>query len=173
MKKITVIGLGYVGLSLSVFLGTKANVIGIDSNSEKIKSLRKGTPYFYEKDLDSYLKKAIKNGLKFEQEITENVLDRDFVFITVGTPISNNGTIDLSNIKKVAQIIAEKIKHGKTCPSLIIKSTVIPGTTLDVVKPILEKNGLREGKNFELLTNPEFLMTVAPPFVSTLGKGLP
>jgi len=157
VKKITVIGLGYVGLSLSVFLGTKANVIGVDSNSKKIESLRRGIPYFYEQGLDNYLKKAIKNGLEFDQKITEKILDRDFIFITVGTPISDNGTIDLNNIKKVAQTIAGKIKHGKTRPSIIIKSTVIPGTTLDVVKPILEKKGLKEGRDFELLTNPEFL----------------
>lgn len=157
MKKITVIGLGYVGLSLSVFLGTKADVIGIDSNNEKIKSLRKGIPYFYEHDLDYYLKKSIKNGLLLSQEITRDVLDRDFIFITVGTPINDKGTIDLTNIKKVTQTIAENIKHLKTRPSIIIKSTVIPGTTLGIVKPILEKNGLREGINFDLLTNPEFL----------------
>lgn len=157
MKKVTVIGLGYVGLSLSVFLGTKSNVIGIDSSNEKIKTLRKGIPYFYEQDLEDYLRKAMRNGLQFSQEITKESLDRDFIFITVGTPISESGNIDLNNIKKVAQIIAENIKDVKTRPSIIIKSTVIPGTTLDVVKPILEKNGLRDGVHFDLLTNPEFL----------------
>ena len=157
MKKITVIGLGYVGLSLSVFLGTKANVIGIDSNVNKIKSLRKGIPYFFESDLESYLKKSIKRGLKFNQEFTKDSFDSDFIFVTVGTPISNRGNIDLSNIRKVSQVIAKNIKHVKTRPSIIIKSTVIPGTTLNVVKPILEKNGLREGIDFDLLTNPEFL----------------
>lgn len=157
MTKVAVIGLGYVGLSLSVFLGTKADVVGIDSNSEKIKSLRKGVPYFYEQDLGLYLKRSMQNGLIFSQEITKESLDRDFVFVTVGTPIDKKGKIDLSNIKKVAQIIAKNLKSVRTRPSIIIKSTVIPGTTLDVVKPILEKNGLKEGIHFDLLTNPEFL----------------
>jgi len=155
--KITVIGLGYVGLSLSVFLGTKANVIGIDSSSEKIKSLRKGIPYFYEKDLELYLRRSMEKGLIFSQEITKESLDRDFIFITVGTPIDDKGKIDLSNIKKVVQTIAKNLKNVKTCPSVIVKSTVIPGTTLDVIKPILEKNDLKEKVHFDLLTNPEFL----------------
>jgi len=156
-KKITIIGLGYVGLSLAAFLGNYVKVIGIDSNKEKLRIIKKGESYFHEPKINYYLKKAIKNGTTFTDKITSEIASSDFVFITVGTPIGKNGKIDLSNIKSVSKSIAKNMINLKNNPSIIIKSTVIPGTTMEVVKPILEKNNLKESINFDLLTNPEFL----------------
>jgi UDPglucose 6-dehydrogenase len=156
-RKIAIIGMGYVGLSLAAFLGNKVKVLGIDSNKEKIRTLEKGESYFYEPKISYYLKKAIKNGLTFTNQITNEVVSSDFVFITVGTPIDKYGKIDLSNIKSVSTSIAKNMTDLKNNPSIIIKSTVIPGTTMHVVKPILEKNNLKESVDFDLLTNPEFL----------------
>lgn len=156
-RKIAIIGMGYVGLSLAAFLGNKVKVLGIDSNKEKIRTLKKGVSYFYEPKISYYLKKAIKNGLTFTNQITNEVVSSDFVFITVGTPIDKYGKIDLSNIKSVSTSIAKNMTDLKNNPSIIIKSTVIPGTTMHVVKPILEKNNLKESVDFDLLTNPEFL----------------
>ena len=157
MNKVAIIGLGYVGLSLAVFLGSKVPVIGVDSNVEKIKTLRKGSSYFFEQKLDYYLKKSIKNGLNLEQNITDKVLSSDFIFITVGTPINEKNKIDLKNMKDVIQAISENLPNVKKHTSIIIKSTVIPGTTDQVIKPILEKYDLKESIDFDLLTNPEFL----------------
>lgn len=157
MSKVTIIGLGYVGLSLAAFLGNKVSVIGVDSNMEKIKTLRKGNSYFFEPKLEYYLKKSIKNGLDFEQDITNKVLSSDFIFITVGTPINDKNEINLKNMKNVIQRISENLSNVKKHPSIIIKSTVIPGTTDQVIKPILEKYDLKESIDFDLLTNPEFL----------------
>ena len=157
MSKVTIIGLGYVGLSLAVFLGTKVSVIGVDSNIEKIRALRKGSPYFYESKLEYYLKKSINNGLNLEHNITDKVLSSDFIFVTVGTPINEKNKIDLKNIKDVIQSISENLSKVKKHPSIIIKSTVIPGTTDKVIKPILEKYDLKESIDFDLLSNPEFL----------------
>jgi UDPglucose 6-dehydrogenase len=156
-KKITIIGLGYVGLSLAAFLGNYVKVIGIDSNKEKLRIIKKGESYFHEPKINYYLKKSIKNGTTFTDKITSEIASSDFVFITVGTPIGKNGKIDLSNIKSVSKSIAKNMINLKNNPSIIIKSTVIPGTTMEVVKPILEKNNLKESINFDLLTNPEFL----------------
>ena len=156
-KKITIIGLGYVGLSLAAFLGNYVKVIGIDSNKEKLRTIKKGKSYFHEPKINYYLKKAIKNGTTFTDKITNEIASSDFVFITVGTPIGKNGKIDLSNIKSVSKSIAKNMINLKNNPSIIIKSTVIPGTTMEVVKPILEKNNLKESIDFDLLTNPEFL----------------
>ena len=156
-RKIAIIGLGYVGLSLAAFLGNQVQVIGVDSNKEKIRTLEKGTSYFYEPKISYYLKRAIKNGLTFTDQITKEVVSSDFVFITVGTPIDKYGKIDLSNIKSVSTSIAKNMTNLQNNPSIIIKSTVIPGTTMHVVKPILEKNNLKESIDFGLLTNPEFL----------------
>ncbi len=157
MNKVTIIGLGYVGLSLAAFLGTKINVVGVDSNAEKIRSLAKGSSYFYEPKLEYYLKKSIKKGLKFEYSVTDKVLSSDFIFVTVGTPIDEKNKIDLKNIRNVIQMISENLSNVKNHPSIVIKSTVIPGTTDQVIKPILEKHDLKESIDFDLLTNPEFL----------------
>ena len=156
-RKIAIIGLGYVGLSLAAFLGNQVQVIGVDSNKEKIRTLEKGTSYFYEPKISYYLKRAIKKGLTFTDQITKEVVSSDFIFITVGTPIDKYGKIDLSNIKSVSTSIAKNMTNLQNNPSIIIKSTVIPGTTMHVVKPILEKNNLKESIDFGLLTNPEFL----------------
>ena len=156
MNKVTIIGLGYVGLSLAAFLGTKTNVVGVDSNSERISILERGKSYFYEPKLEYYLKKSMNKGLKFEHEVSSNTLSSDFVFVTVGTPI-NNDKIDLRNIKNVIQKISELLSNVKQCPSIVIKSTVIPGTTDQIIKPILSEYGLKEYIDFNLLTNPEFL----------------
>ena len=156
-QKIAIIGMGYVGLSLASFLGNQIKVTGVDSNNEKITILEKGKSYFHEPKINYYLKRAIKNGMTFTDNISDEIISNDFIFITVGTPIDKYGKIDLNNIKSVTKSLAKHMKNLKNNPSIVIKSTVIPGTTMQIVKPILEKNGLKESKDFDLLTNPEFL----------------
>lgn len=156
-KKVAIIGMGYVGLSLAAFLGNKVRVIGVDANKNKINSLLSGIPPFYEPKLEYHLKRAIKNGLRFADQINKEIVSSDFVFITVGTPTDSNGKIDLTNMKSALASIAEHMTNLQNKPSIIIKSTVVPGTTMRVIKQILEKNGLRESVDFDLLTNPEFL----------------
>lgn len=149
--------MGYVGLSLAAFLGNKVRAIGVDANKNKINSLLSGIPPFYEPKLEYHLKRAIKNGLRFADQINKEIVSSDFVFITVGTPTDSNGKIDLTNMKSALASIAEHMTNLQNKPSIIIKSTVVPGTTMRVIKQILEKNGLRESVDFDLLTNPEFL----------------
>jgi len=156
-KKVAIIGMGYVGLSLAAFLGNKVRAIGVDANKNKINSLLSGIPPFYEPKLEYHLKRAIKNGLRFADQINKEIVSSDFVFITVGTPTDSNGKIDLTNMKSALASIAEHMTNLQNKPSIIIKSTVVPGTTMRVIKQILEKNGLRESVDFDLLTNPEFL----------------
>lgn len=156
-KRVAVIGLGYVGLSLAAFLGNQTRVVGVDSNRDKIRSLSKGILPFYEPKLEHYLKKAIKNGLTFTNQINRETVSNDFIFVTVGTPIDKKGKIDLSNIKSVSASISKNLTNLKNKPSIVIKSTVVPGTTMQVVKPILEESKQRESAGFDLLTNPEFL----------------
>jgi UDPglucose 6-dehydrogenase len=156
-KKVAIIGMGYVGLSLAAFLGNKVRVIGVDANKNKINSLLSGIPPFYEPRLEYYLKRAIKKGLRFADQINKEIVSSDFVFITVGTPTDSSGKIDLTNMKSALASISEHMTNLQNKPSIIIKSTVVPGTTMRVIKPILEKNSLRESVDFDLLTNPEFL----------------
>jgi len=156
MIRVTIIGLGFVGLSFASFLGSKSvSVIGVDSNKKKIKCLREGLPDFYEPKLEYYLKKGIKNII-FTSKIDETTLQSDFIFITVGTPLNKLNEINLEFIKSVIHSISKKLKYNKTKPTIIVKSTVVPGT-LNFIKKLLEKYKNKEGIDFELLSNPEFL----------------
>jgi len=174
--KIGIIGLGFVGLSLSSVLASKGyDVIGIDTDNEKCSKIINGVSPFFEPGLE----KVLQNGLKKKLKIENNFLlinSCDFIFVTVGTPQKANGSIDLSKIKKAISTIAENLLKNNKKPIIIIKSTVIPGTTTKVVLPILEKkSNKKNGKDFGLISNPEFLqesnaiMDTEFPHVVVLG----
>ena len=156
--KLGVVGLGFVGLSLASVLAAKGyDVIGIDVDIEKCKKIRNGVSPFFEPDLE----KNLREGLKKKLTITNGFSSTkycDMIFVTVGTPQKSDGSIELSMIKKAVTKIGEKMKINKKNPTIIIKSTVIPGTVQNVILPILEKkSGKKSGKDFGLISNPEFL----------------
>ena len=156
--KIAVIGLGFVGLTLSsVFASKGITTLGIDLDKEKCSKIIKGIPTFFEPDLKKTLKKALKKNLLITDKIS-SINNCDFIFITVGTPQKKNGEIDLSFIKAVVKNVGKIIPKNKKNPIILIKSTVIPGTMKNVILPILEKNSKKKaGKDFGLISNPEFL----------------
>ena len=156
--KIAVIGLGFVGLTLSSVLASKGiTTVGIDLDKEKCSKIAKGTPTFFEPGLKKTLKKALKKNLLITDKVS-SINNCDFIFITVGTPQKKNGEIDLSFIKTVVKNVGKIIPKNKKKPIILIKSTVIPGTMKDVILPILEKNSKKKaGKDFGLISNPEFL----------------
>jgi len=157
--KIGIIGLGFVGLSFASVLGSKKySVIGVDSDSQKVNKILTGKAPFYEPKLDNTLKNALKNNLKIITEINPVVTKCKLIFIAVGTPQRKDGSIDLTMIKKVGKEIGKNLAETKNVPTIIIKSTVIPETTIKTILPILEKeSGKKVGKGFGLITNPEFL----------------
>ena len=156
--KIAVIGLGFVGLTLSSVLASKGiTTLGIDLDKEKCSKIVKGIPTFFEPELKKTLKKALKKNLLITDKVS-SINNCDFIFITVGTPQKKNGEIDLSFIKTVVKKVGKIIPKNKKKPIILIKSTVIPGTMKDVILPILEKNSKKKaGKDFGLISNPEFL----------------
>ena len=156
--KIAVIGLGFVGLTLSSVLASKGfTTLGIDLDKEKCSKIVKGIPTFFEPELKKTLKKALKKNLLITDKVS-SINNCDFIFITVGTPQKKNGEIDLSFIKTVVKNVGKIIPKNKKKPIILIKSTVIPGTMKDVILPILEKNSKKKaGKDFGLISNPEFL----------------
>jgi len=156
--KIAVIGLGFVGLSLtSVLASKKFNVIGIDVDKEKCRKISNGISPFFEPELEKTLKKGLKNKLHIESDISA-VLDCDLIFVTVGTPQNKTGGIELSIIKKAMTSLGKNIRNSKKEHIILIKSTVVPGTIKDVILPILENNSKKKaGKDFGLISNPEFL----------------
>ena len=156
--KIAVIGLGFVGLSLSSVLASKGyDIIGIDIDEQKCNKISNGIPPFFEPELE----KTLQNGLKKKLKISTNfslISNCDFIFVTVGTPQNANGSIDLSIIKKAISSIGENISKNNKKPIIFIKSTVIPGTIKKIILPILEKKSNKKvGKEFGLISNPEFL----------------
>lgn len=151
--KISIIGLGFVGLSLAVTNAKEGfDTIGIESNKEKLKNLKLGKADFFEPKLNAYLKESVsKNKITFTENLNQ-ILKTDITFITVGTPSTKEGKIDLSALKKVVSELYKILKNKPKNHLIVIKSTVVPTTTLQVIVPILKKL-----KNVGVVVNPEFL----------------
>jgi len=157
--KVGIIGLGFVGLSLASVLGSKNySTLGFDSDKEKLFNIKNGKPPFYEPQLEETLNLALRKGLEITDSVLAIVENCQIIFVTVGTPQSDDGSINLSMIKSVVGEIGKYLRNTKNKPIIVIKSTVVPGTALDVLLPILiRKSRKKIGKNFGLITNPEFL----------------
>ena len=156
--KIGIVGLGFVGLSLTSVLSSKGyDVIGIDIDKEKCKKISDGISPFFEPELEKLLRSGLKKKLKIANDFLL-IKICDFIFVTVGTPQNANGSINLSIIKKAISKIGENLEKNKKKPIILVKSTVIPGTMKKNILPILEKKSKKKaGKDFGLISNPEFL----------------
>jgi len=157
---ISIVGTGYVGLSTAVGFATKGcKVIALTHNQEKAELINKGIPPFYEHGLKESLQKVVGNGyLKCTLNREEAILNTDVTFIATATPSQPNGSINLQHIKNSSREVAEILNKKDAYHLVVVKSTVIPGTTLNIVKPILEKHSNKKcGTNFGLCMNPEFL----------------
>lgn len=156
--KIAIIGTGYVGLVTGISLARLGHsVICIDSNKDMLSLIKSGKSPFYEPDINKYLKKAINSRLfNTSENLEEAVLASDITIITVGTPTVNN-KIDLSAIKKVSEQIGEALQKAKKYHIVVVKSTVLPGVTEEVIKPIIEEYSGKLAGEFGLCASPEFL----------------
>ena len=158
--RISVIGMGYVGLCTAIAFASRGySVIASETDIEKVDKISRGIPPFHEPGLKEALAEVLKNGLLKCIASTENaVLNTDITFITVGTPSMLDGSIDLRYIKSSAREIGSVLSDKDSYHLVVVKSTVIPGTTENVIKPILEESsGKKCGIDFGLCVNPEFL----------------
>ena len=157
--KIGIIGLGFVGLSLGSVLGFKGiSTIGVEIDKEKFLKISSGKLPFYEPKLEKILKKALKKNLTLSTEISSVISTCNMIFVTVGTPQKGDGSIDLSIIKSVSKKIGMLLAKTSNKPIIIIKSTVTPESTIKTIIPLIENySGKKVGKDFEIITNPEFL----------------
>ena len=156
--QIGIIGLGFVGLSFASVLGSKGYpVIGVDTNPEKIKMISNNKAPFFEPKLDLFLKNSLSKSLIISTNTKDTLKKSDIIFLTIGTPKSKDGYIDLSMLKKAAKDIGNSLKNITQKPIIVIKSTVIPGTTDEIQKIIEKTSGKKNGNGFSILTNPEFL----------------
>ena len=156
---ITIIGTGYVGLVSGVCLASRGhNVTCVDINLEIVEKLNKGEVTIYEKDLKSLLKKTLlENKFRATTDLGQALQSASIVIIAVGTPSLDNGLIDLSYIKKVSQTLGRYIGSTNRFITVIVKSTVIPGTTDGLVREEIEKFSSKKIGQFGLGMNPEFL----------------
>ena len=156
--KISIIGTGYVGLVSGVCLASKGHkVICVDLKQEITNNLSLGIPHIHENDLKSLLDNVIKRGLfKASNNLNYALDNSDIVLLAVGTPCEN-GKIDLSQVETVSKQIGNYIKNNSKFLSVIVKSTVVPGTTDSFVKDIIENESGKKLGDFGLGMNPEFL----------------
>ncbi len=152
--KICTIGLGYVGLPTAVFFAHRGfEVVGVDVKQAKIETINKGISPLRELDLDIKLKNAVDEGkLKASSDTVVCVDSSDLVLITVPTPVTEAHEPDLSYVVSASKEIAKGLKKGQL---VILESTVYPGVTEEVVKPLLEESGLKAGPDFGLAYCPE------------------
>ncbi len=156
---VSIVGLGYVGLcTAATFAAKRFKTLGIDIDTERVDKIQAGKAPFHEPQLDNLLKTAVKTKrLEVTNRISE-ASSTDTTFITVGTPSQPDGSIDLTQVKNAAQELGTALHNKNTYHLVIVKSTVIPGTTNSTVKPALETaSGKITGPDLGLCTNPEFL----------------
>jgi UDPglucose 6-dehydrogenase len=156
--KISVIGTGYVGLVSGVCLAEMGHtVVCVDSDERKVSRIREGVPPIFERGLEPLLRKHIHANLQATTDLRSAVLDSELSLIAVGTPFAGN-EIDLRFIKEVSRQIGEALREKNSYHVVVVKSTVVPGTTDNVVLPILEQaSGKKAGVDFGVGMNPEFL----------------
>lgn len=154
---ISVFGLGFVGLTTALgFAHHGYNVYGIDVDEEKKQILRDGKLPFIEKGLDTALSKYVNKNFIVCDNVKEAVEKSDFIFYCVGTPYTDNGEADLQFLIAAVKETLNYINRKKKTV-LIIKSTVPPTTTKDVVLPFIQNAGFVIGEDLLLANNPEFL----------------
>ncbi|MGB3589147.1 MAG: UDP-glucose/GDP-mannose dehydrogenase family protein [Tunicatimonas sp.] len=157
--KISVFGLGYVGaVSCACFAKSGHHVIGVDVNQKKVDLINGGNSPIVEKDLDEYIAEGVKKGtIKATTDIHRAVQNSDISIVCVGTPSQINGNIDLSYIYRVCEDIAESIKTKDAYHTVVIRSTVVPGTIEECAQIIEGVSGKKHIEDFGVASNPEFL----------------
>jgi len=149
--KISIIGLGYVGLPLAVEFSKKYKVIGFDINNNRIEELKKGIDKTLEVE-EKELKEAIKNGLEFTSNL-EDIKKANVYIVTVPTPIDKHKNPDLRPLIMASRSVGRVLSKGDI---VIYESTVYPGCTEEECVPELEKeSGLKFNKDFFIGYSPE------------------
>jgi GDP-mannose 6-dehydrogenase len=158
--KVGVFGLGYVGtVSLGCLATLGHELIGVDVNKTKVDMIGKGESPVMEKDLDALIAEGSKRGrIKAVSRAEDSVLSTEMSLICVGTPCGPYGQMDLGYVKRVCQDIGHALSLSREFHVVVVRSTLLPGGTEDVVISALESHsGLRAGRDFGVCYNPEFL----------------
>jgi GDP-mannose 6-dehydrogenase len=159
-RKVSIFGLGYVGSVTAACLAQKGHeVLGVDLSLDKVKILESGHSPIVEAGMEELVvsgRQACR--LHATTDTVSAVLGSEISLICVGTPSQHNGKLDLSHIKRVSCEIGQVLRRKQDFHLIVLRSTVLPGTTESVVIPILEEaSGKREGSDFAVCFNPEFI----------------
>jgi GDP-mannose 6-dehydrogenase len=157
--RIGVFGLGYVGTVSAACLARDHEVIGVDPNPVKVDLVNQAKSPIVEKGLDELIEKAVANRrLRATRSAREAVAETELSLVCVGTPSRPNGSLDLQYLERVCREIGEALSSEKGFHTVVIRSTVLPGTMRELVIPTLEAaSGKKAGQGFGICSNPEFL----------------
>lgn len=159
-RSISVFGLGYVGSVTAACLAHMGNhVIGVDTNPAKVEALESGRSPIIEARMDDLVGEGRRAcRLHGTTDTKLAVGSSEVSFVCVGTPSLRNGKLDLSHIERVCREIGEGLRHKKSYHLVVLRSTVLPGTTEALAIPTLETaSGKRAGVDFAVCYNPEFM----------------
>ena len=150
--KVGIVGLGYVGLPLAVaFSESGFRVLGFDTQQKRVNSVNRGKSYIADIS-DARLSSALANNLLEATTKQSRLKETDAICICVPTPLTKTKDPNLSYVIHESEELSKYLKHGQL---VILESTTYPGTTREVMLPILERSGLRGGSDFYLAFSPE------------------
>jgi GDP-mannose 6-dehydrogenase len=158
--KISIFGLGYVG---TVSAGCLANdghdVVGVDPLLTKVDLINAGMSPIVEAGLGPIVASAVNEGrLRAICDQNQAIQETDLSFVCVGTPSQPNGNLDSRSVRRVCELIGAALREKQTRHTIVIRSTILPGTMRKVVIPVLEQySGKKAGVDFGVCNNPEFL----------------
>ena len=160
MTEISVFGLGYVGAVSAAWLARQGHhVVGVDPNLTKVEMINAGRSPIIEEGLEELIRDGVAAGRIRATTIADDAIAATSITIVcVGTPSAANGSLDLTQVEKVCQEIGSAIAEKTDRHDVVLRSTMLPGSTEDVVVPALERSsGKTAGRDFGVCFNPEFL----------------
>ena len=158
--KISIFGMGYVGtVSAGCLAQDGHEVIGVDPVRTKVDLINSGQSPIIEVDIGEIIAAMVKSGrLRATSDQDQAIRESELSFVCVGTPSQANGNLDLTYIRRVCELIGEALKNKPTRHTVVIRSTILPGTMRQIVIPVLEEySGKKAGVDFGVCNNPEFL----------------
>ncbi|MBI3932745.1 MAG: UDP-glucose/GDP-mannose dehydrogenase family protein [Acidobacteria bacterium] len=158
--RVSVFGLGYVGCVTGTCLAQSGHhVVGVDVNDEKVEMLNEGRPPVLEPGLGDVLARVVRDGrLRATTDAEEAVRASDVALVCVGTPGLPNGRLDVGALERASREIGHALLRRTDPYTVVVRSTVLPGTTESVVVPALLAGGaLRFGSSLHVAVNPEFM----------------
>ncbi|HCV39911.1 MAG TPA: GDP-mannose dehydrogenase, partial [Pseudomonas sp.] len=157
---ISIFGLGYVGAVCAGCLSARGHhVLGVDISPAKIELINQGKSPIVEPGLEQLLQDGVSTGrLRGTTDVQAAILASDLSLLCVGTPSKKNGDLDLVYMEAVCREIGTALRDKANRHTVVVRSTVLPGTVKNVVVPILEQySGKKAGVDFGVAVNPEFL----------------